>query len=256
MRHIFLCTLALFALGARAEIVTEPVEYADGDYVLEGKLVYDDAVKSARNGVIIFHEWAGPRAYEESRARQIAGLGYVAFVADVYGKEVRPEGPDACRAEVMKYYGDRDLTRRRAEAALNAFKKQRAVFQHKFVAIGYCFGGMVALELARSGANLAGAVSFHGSPDTPAPDGSHVACPLLVLHGADDPNVKMEQVAAFEAEMKAAGKDYRVVTYPGAVHRFTNPEAGSNAASGVAYNEEADKRSWAEFEGFLTTVFK
>ena len=256
MRRFVLLALFASALTARAEIKSDVVEYADGDYVLEGKLVYDDAIKEARNGVIIFHEWAGPRAYEESRAKQIAALGYVAFVADVYGKEVRPEGPDACRAEVMKYYGDRDLTRRRAEAALAAFKKQRPVFQHKFVAIGYCFGGMVALELARDGANLAGVVSFHGSPDTPVPDGSKVKCPLLVLHGGDDPHVKMDAVTAFETEMTAANVDYKVVVYPGAVHRFTNPEAGNDVASGVAYNEEADKKSWAEFEEFATTVFK
>ena len=157
IERIFAAAVVLCALAARAEIVTEVVDYQDGETVLEGKLIYDDAVTSARNGVIIFHEWAGPRSYEESRAKQIAGLGYVAIVADMYGKGVRPEGPEACRAEVMKYYGDRALTRRRADAALQAFKKQRQVFQHKFVAIGYCFGGMVALELARNGANLAGA---------------------------------------------------------------------------------------------------
>jgi dienelactone hydrolase len=255
MGRILFAVILTIALSARAAIQRETVEYADGDTVLEGTLVYDDAIKTARDGVIIFHEWAGPRDYELSRADQIAGLGYATFVADMYGKGVRPEGPEACRAEVMKYYGDRDLTRRRAGAALQAFKKQRPVFQQEFVAIGYCFGGMCALELARNGAKLAGVVSFHGSPDTPAPDGSNVKCPLRVYHGADDPHVTAAQVKAFEDEMTAAGVDFTVVAYPGAVHRFSNPDAGDNVASGVAYNKEADEKSWAAFTEFLRTVF-
>lgn len=256
IRSLALCLVLASSWTALAEIKTETVEYLDDGTVLEGTLVYDDAAKGARDGVIVFHEWAGPRAYELSRAKQIAGLGYVAFVADMYGKGVRPEGPEACRTEVMKYYGDRTLTRRRANAALQALKKQRAVFQQEFVAIGYCFGGMCALELARSGANIAGAVSFHGSPDTPEPDGSKVKCPLLVLHGADDPHVKPDQIKAFEDEMSAAGVNFKVISYPGAVHRFTNPEAGDDVVSGVAYQKDADEKSWTEFGQFLKEVLK
>jgi dienelactone hydrolase len=243
MRMSITLAFCLAATSTFAEIKRETVEYNDGETVLEGTLVYDDALPEARDGVLIFHEWAGPGAYELSRATQIAGMG------------VRPETTEARRAEVMIYYGDRELTRRRAKLALDAFRKQRPVFQQEFVAIGYCFGGMVAIELARAGANLNGVVSFHGSPDTPVPDASNVKCPILVLHGADDPHVKPEQIDSFQREMKAAGVDARVVSYAGAVHRFTNPDGGTNVASGVAYNKEADEQSWERFVAFLKSVF-
>lgn len=241
---------------AQAAIHTEIVEYKQGETVLEGYLAYDDAVEGKRPGVLIVHEWTGLGSYAKKRAEQIAGLGYAAFAADIYGKGIRPENPKDAGTQAGIYKKDRALMRERVLAGLEVLKNQAQADASKTAAIGYCFGGTAVLELARSGADVQGVVSFHGGLDTPRPeDAEKIKGKVLVLHGADDPHAPAEQVQAFEKEMRDAGVDWQAVLYGGAVHAFTNPDAGNDASKGAAYNEKADRRSWEAMKTFLTEIF-
>jgi dienelactone hydrolase len=258
LRHATAAALALAAAAAAAHAgtVTRTIEYRQGDTALEGSVTYDGSGPAKKPGVVIFHQWMGPTAYERRRAEQLAALGYVAFVADVYGKGVRPANPKEAAAEAGKYRANRPLLRARAQAALAALRQQPQVLPEKIVAIGYCFGGGTALELARSGADLLGTVTFHGSLDTPTPeDAKNIRGKVLVLHGADDPNVPRAAVLALEDELAMAGVDWEVDLYANTVHAFTQPDAGTDKSKGVAYNPEADKRSWQRFRDFLAEVF-
>lgn len=224
--------------------------------VLEGKMVYDPA-KGKRPCVLVIHDWNGPDDYELGRAKQLVALGYTAMVVDIYGKGVRPKTVAECSAESGKYAGDRTLTRKRIMAAYNYAIRQSMVDPKRMAAIGYCFGGMVALELARGGAPAKGVVTFHGNLTNPKPfDAKFILAQVLVLHGAADPFVPKAQVAAFEKEMKAAKKPYRLVAYPGAVHAFTIKGVESLGLDGVAYQAEADRKSWDEMKRFLARVLK
>jgi dienelactone hydrolase len=248
--------LSLSATAARAEIVTKAIEYRQGDTVLEGYLAYDSSGPARKPGIVVFHQWTGLSGYERMRAEKLAALGYVAFAADIYGKGVRPGNMKDAAAEAGKYRGDRPLLRARAQAALATLRQQPNVIPEKIAAIGYCFGGGAALELARSGADVAGVVSFHGSLDTPTPqDAKNIRGKVLVLHGADDPNVPRAAVLALEDELTAAKVDWQVVLYAGAVHSFTQPEAGNDPSKGAAYNASADRRSWQALKDFLGELF-
>lgn len=240
----------------RAAIHTETVEYKQGDTVLEGYLAYDDARAGKLPGVLVVHEWTGLGPYVKSRAEALAKLGYVAFGADIYGKGVRPApGPDAA-AVAGKFKNDRALLRARVLAALDRLRDNPRVDPARIAAIGYCFGGTTVLELARSGAAVAGVVSFHGGLDTPAPqDAKNIKAKVLALCGGDDPYVPPAQRQAFEDEMRQGGVDWQVVVYGGAVHSFTNPEAGNDPSKGAAYNASADRRSWAAMRQFFDEIF-
>ena len=149
------------------------------------------------------------------------------------------------------------MLRSRANAAFNVLKSHELTDQKKTAAIGYCFGGTTVLELARSGADIAGVVSFHGGLDTPTPgDAKNIKAKVLAQHGADDPFVKPQEVAAFQEEMRNAGIDWYFVSYGNAVHSFTNPEAGNDPKKGAAYNEKADKRSWKAMKSFFKEIFE
>lgn len=244
------------ALSVHAKIVTQAVEYKQGDTTLEGFLAYDDAIAGKRPGVLIVHQWLGLTDYEKQRAEQIAALGYVAFCADIYGKGVRPKDTKEAGVEATKYKSDRALLRLRVNAGLDELKKNALVDSGRVAAIGYCFGGTTVLELARSGAQLNGVVSFHGGLDSPAPaDGKNIKCKVLVCHGADDPFEKASDLAAFEDEMRQANVDWVLIKFGGAVHSFTQPMAGNDNSKGAAYNERADRRSWAAMKMFLTGIF-
>ena len=255
------CLLAvmmlLVAQTAHARLVTKNVEYRQGDTVLEGYLAYDDSVKGKRPGVLVIHEWNGIGPYVKRRVEQLASLGYVAFAADIYGKGVRPATPELAGKEAAKYRGrDRSLLRARGAAGLETLAGFPQVDTSRLAVIGYCFGGTAALELARSGAQLLGTVSFHGGLDTPVPaDALKIRGKVLALHGADDPHVPPQQVAAFQEEMRLAKVDWEMVYYGGAVHSFTNPDSGNSPSKGVAYNAEADRRSWAEMQMFFNEIF-
>lgn len=255
-------TMLLFAMmltGAvslHAAIQSKVVEYKQGDTTLEGVLVWDDTVSGPRPGVLVVHQWLGLTDYEKHRAAMLAQLGYVAFCADIYGKDARPKNVAEAGAESTKYKSDRALLRERVNAGLEQLKKSELVDPKRVAAIGYCFGGTTVIELARSGAELSGIVSFHGGLDSPAPaDGRNIKCPVLICHGADDPFEKPEDLAAFENEMREAKVDWRLIEYGGAVHGFTQPNPGF-VNPGVHYNEKADKRSWEDMKMFFAEIFK
>lgn len=236
---------------------TEAVEYRHGDVVLEGYLAYDDAFEGKRPGVAVVHEWWGLNAYVKKRADQLGRMGYVAFALDMYGKgEMTKDAKQAGEWSAV-FKNDRAFGRARAAAGLAVLKGHPLADARRVVAIGYCFGGAMALEMARGGADIGGAVSFHGSLDTPMPaESGAVKAKVLVLHGGDDPFVPQAQVAAFEDEMRKAGADWQVNVYSGTVHSFTNPEADGYGLEGVAYNEKADRRSWEAMKLFLAEIFK
>jgi dienelactone hydrolase len=242
---------------AGAGVKTEVVEYRHGDVVLEGYLAYDDSFQGKRPGVLVVHEWYGHNPYVRKRAEQLARLGYVAFASDIYGKGVLAKDAKEAGALAGIYLGDRKLMRARAAAGLDVLRRRPEVDPARLAAIGYCFGGTTVLELARSGADLASVASFHGLLNTPTPeDARNIKGKVLVLHGADDPFVPMKQVEAFQEEMRRGGVDWEFISYGGAVHRFTNPEAGSDNTKGLAYNERADRRSWEAMKAFFAETLK
>ncbi len=257
MRTLMCRLLALAGLlTARAAVQTRTIEYKQGDSALEGVLVYDDAVKTKRPGVLIVHQWKGVTDYELKRAAMLAQLGYVAFCADIYGKGIRPLTPAEAGAQAGKYKSDRVLLRSRVNAGLAVLQKSELVDARRIAAIGYCFGGTTVIELARSGADIAGVVSFHGGLDSPTPaDGKNIKCKVLACHGADDPFVPAKDLAAFEAEMRDGGADWQLIQYGGAVHSFTDWKA-DGSMKGAQYNERADKRSWEDMKQFFGEILK
>lgn len=249
--------LCMTAAVSFAKVQTKTIEYKQGDVVLQGYLAWDDAVSGKRPGIVVFHEWTGLGKYVQMRCEKLAALGYVAFGADIYGKGVRPANPQDAAATSGIYSKDRALMRARAQAGLDVLKSQPNVDVTRMAAIGYCFGGKCALELARSGAPIVGTVTFHGALDTPNPgDAKNIKGKVLALHGAADPFVTADQVAAFEKEMTDAGVDWELTKYSGAVHAFTNPDAGNDPSKGAAYNAEADARSWEAMKAFFAEIFK
>src|SRR5437016_670030 len=249
MRSLPIMLALTCALAARGQVHTEKIEYKHGDTVLEGHLAYDQSIQGKRPGVLICHQWKGLTDYEKKRAEMLAKLGYNAFALDIYGKGIRPKENDKAAAEAGKYKKDRELLRARARAGLAVLQKHELTDPRRIAAIGYCFGGTTVIELARSGAELAGVVSFHGGLDSPRPeDGKNIKCKVLALHGADDPFVPAKDLAAFEDEMRSAKVDWQLVKYGGAVHSFTDWGA---RAEGAAYNEKADHRSWEEMKRFF-----
>lgn len=248
----------IFVAASNAKIVTEKVDYKEGGQTLEGFVIYDsEQVKPGKTpGIVIVHDWMGVSDYVKMRGEQMARLGFVAFVADIYGKDTRPKDAKEAGDFAGKYRGgDRKNLRSRSEAAFNELKKNKNVDQSKISAIGYCFGGTAVLEMARMGLPVASVVSFHGglSPMN-MDDAKKIKGKVLVLHGAIDPYVKTEEIAQFQKEMDGAGVDYQFVSYSGAVHAFTQPQAGNDIKTGAAYNEKADKRSFIAMENFLKEV--
>lgn len=245
---LFLTALSVAGFGA---VVTRSVDYQDGKTVLQGFLALPEG-KGPWPGVLIAHSWNGHDAYVERRARELAEAGYAAFALDMYGKGVYHQDPKDAGAASGAFKKDRPAMQRRARKGLDLLARTPGVDRKKLVAMGYCFGGTVALELARSGAGLSGVAVFHGGLDTPKAARKGAFPPhVLVLQGGDDPWVTPKDVAAFEDEMRAVGTDWQVNVYGGAVHAFSIPEAGDDPSVGAAYDRKADLRSWEAFLGFL-----
>jgi dienelactone hydrolase len=246
--------------SAVAAVKGEAVEYRAGDTVLKGYLAYDNSINGRRPGVLVVHEWWGLNDYARKRARMLAKLGYTALAVDMYGNGKQAKHPDDAgkfAGEVRKNF---PVAKARFDAAYALLSKQKTVDPERIAAIGYCFGGGVVLEMARAGADLDGVVSFHGSLGTsnPAQSGK-VKAKVLVLNGADDPFTTEQQIDQFKKEMEDAGVDYTFISYPGAKHSFTNPDAdkfGKEFNMPLAYNAQADKASWQEMQAFFKRIFK
>ncbi len=258
MRTLALTAFLLtFTLPLHAAVQTKVVEYKQGDQILEGYLAWDDAVTGLRPGVLVVHEWTGLGDYAKMRTRKLAELGYIAFAADIYGKGIRPATSQEAGAQAGIYKKNPKLMRQRVCAGLDVLRREPLCDPKRVAAIGYCFGGTCVLELARSGAGVAGVVSFHGGLATASPaDAKNIRGKVLVLHGGDDPHVPPKEVEAFEDEMRAAGVDWQLVVYGGAVHAFTNPGSGNDKSRGAAYNAAADRRSWQAMKAFFGEIFK
>ncbi|MDZ4713256.1 MAG: dienelactone hydrolase family protein [bacterium] len=256
MKILLTLTILLsFFMNANSEIVTSDVEYKIGDVTLQGYIAYDNSSSAKRPGILIVHQWKGLTDYEKMRARQLAELGYFAFACDMYGKEVRPTSNEEAGKQAGKFYGDPNLMRERVTAGLSELKMQPLVDANNIAAIGYCFGGSSVLELARSGADIKGVVSFHGGLKTGSPGAGNIKCKVLVQHGAIDPNVPDDDVINFKKEMEAFKVDYVISEYSGTVHSFTMESAGNDISKGSAYNENADKRSWSAMKNFFAEIF-
>jgi dienelactone hydrolase len=257
-RRFFLIFLLVSAapISAYGDIVTQPVDYSQNGEQLQGWLAFDNSSSAPRPGVVIFPEWWGLNDYSKQRAQQLAKLGYVAFAADMYGKGVVTQDANVAQQLSSKFYNDNDLMRARANAALQQLTSDSHVDTKRVAAIGYCFGGTVALELARSGANLVGVVVFHGGLKTPHPeDAKNIKGKVLVCTGGDDAFIPPAQVEAFEDEMRQAGVDWEINVYGGAHHAFTNPNADKFGIPNIAYNPSADRRSWEAMKSFFDEVF-
>ena len=257
MRFLFvLLFVAAWGGSAEAALRTTVVEYRLGETLMEGYLAYDDGYVGKRPGVLVVHEWWGLNDYARKRAEQLAELGYVALAADIYGKGVRATDVKEAGELAGRFRKDRQLLRARAAAGLDLLRHEPHTDPARLAAIGFCFGGTTVLELARSGADLAGVVSFHGGLDTPNPaDATRIKGKVLVLHGADDPFVPHADVAAFEKEMRSGGVDWQLNIYGGAVHSFTNPASGNDPSKGAAYNEKSERRSWHAMRQFFRELF-
>jgi dienelactone hydrolase len=245
--------------ATKPDIKGEQVTYRAGDTTLKGYIAWDANKPGPRPGVIVVHEWWGHNEYVRRRARMLAEEGYTALAVDMYGDGKEAAHPEDAKKFMMETISKADVAKARFSAAHELLKNHSTTDPSKIAAIGYCFGGAVVLQMARSGADLDGVASFHGnlSSESPAAQGA-VKAKILVLHGADDPFVPDEQVDAFKKEMDAARADYVFIEYPGAVHAFTNPAATENGKKfdmPIAYNEEADKKSWAELQSFLRSLF-
>ena len=251
------CVGPAFILSTQAAVLTEPVEYIHGNAVLQGFMAHDPSIKGKRPGVLVVHQWKGLGDYEKKRAEMLAQLGYNVLAVDIYGKGIRADNPKDASELAGKYKSDRTLLRGRANAGLDVLRQHKLTDPGRIAGIGYCFGGTAVLELARSGADISGVVSFHGALDTPNPnDAKSIRCKVLALHGADDPFVPPKDVAAFEEEMRQAGVDWQLTSYGRAVHSFTDWNAGNDNSKGAAYNEKADRRSWEAMKLFFAEIFQ
>ncbi len=249
---------AIFSTSALASVAEKTIDYKEGSTALEGFTAAPANLTGAKTPlVIVVHEWMGLGDYEKRRTRMLAELGYVAFAADIYGKGVRTRDMDEAGKLAGKYKGDRALMRKRIQAAIDAAVKLPGVDPSRVAVIGYCFGGTVALEAARAKMPIVAAVSFHGGLSTPNPkDTRDLKAKIAVFHGADDPTVPPEEVAAFQEEMRQAKADWQFTAYGNTVHKFTNPEIAYKPGAALGYNEKADHRSWQAMQDFFKETFK
>ncbi len=259
-RLLALILLCGFSISGVAALKSEEIVYRVGDNDFTGYLVYDDAVKGKRPGVLVVHEWWGLNDYARKRADMLAKLGYTAFALDMYGTGKVADHPDDARSFMQAVTGNMPEAEKRFDKAKSILQQQPTVDASHIAAIGYCFGGGIVLHMARVGDDLDGVVSFHGSlsTDVPAQKGK-VKARVLVFTGAADPFAPPEVVSAFAQEMQRAGVDYQLISYPGAKHSFTNPDAdkfGERFGMPLAYDKHADEDSWERTRTFLAQIFK
>lgn len=236
-------------------LTTQSVDYHDGATLLEGFLAHDDARGRPRPAVMISHAWGGRDAFVCDQARRIAELGYVGFAMDMYGKGVTGTSPEENARLMQPFLDDRALLQGRMQKSLEALKQLDQVDAANVAAMGYCFGGLCVLDLARTGADVRGVVSFHGLLGAPGNTaGNRIKARVLALHGHDDPMVPVDDVIALEQELTGAGADWQIHVYGNCMHAFTNP-AANNPGFGTVYNATADTRSWRALRSFLSELF-
>ena len=260
---IILLFLMLATVTASADILTKAAEYERGGTKFEGYLAYDSSVTpdAKRPGVLVIPEWWGLDDYVKGRASQLAEMGYVAFVADMYGGGVNTTDAKKAKELAGPLHGSPEFAAR-AQAGLDELLKTGLVDPKKVAAIGFCFGGSACQALANAGAPLAGIVSFHGGLIQPSPEAlKNIRCKILILNGAIDPTVTLEAITNYMKALDSAGIDYQFINYSGALHAFTNPDATKlaekNGMTGtVGYNETAARRSWAQMKMFFDEIFE
>ncbi|HEX6297248.1 MAG TPA: dienelactone hydrolase family protein [Burkholderiales bacterium] len=247
----------LMGAAAHAAVKEEPVTYKDGDTTMKGFIVYDDAKKGRRPGIVVVHEWWGVTKHTRAEARRFARQGYTAFVADMYGDAKSADNPKDAGGLMKSLMGNPAAVESRFNAARAQLAKHASVDPKKIGASGYCMGGTVVLNMARAG-DLAAVTAFHPSLGGYKPASEPIKAKVLVLNGADDPFNKPDQIDAFKKDMDAAKADYQFINYPGAVHAFTNPEAtekGKKYNLPLAYNAKVDKQAKAEATKFFRAAF-
>ena len=256
----FIIMISFFVLTSiiQAQVKTEPILYQDGDVELEGFLAYDKLLKSKRGGVLIIHDKYGLNDFTKKRAEELAKLVYIAFALDLFGKDITiNEQTDI--DELLEPFFDENqaLIPQRAQLGLGNLADHSKVDASRIAVIGYGFGGTVAMELARSGANLSATVNYFGKL-TPLKTETNqkIKCPILILIGSDDPKIPREDLESFKVEMNSENNDWQINTYGGAVHGFTYYELGFEPSSGEAYNYNADKRSWEAVKILLLETLK
>ncbi len=236
-------------------IQTRQLEYADGDLVLEGLLAWDDAVEGPRPGVMVSHAWAGRTGFEGSIVVKLAELGYVGFALDLYSKGVRGSNKEENAALMQPFLDDREMLQQRLLLSLNTMREQAEVDAENVAVIGYCFGGLSVLDIARTGEDLAGVASFHGILVPPGNlEGNTITAKVLVLHGWDDPMAPPEHFVALAEELTAMGADWQMHAYGNTLHAFAKPGT-DDPTIGALYSEKADRRSWAATQDFLAELF-
>jgi len=263
MRHFLIGAAVAMVLGgtAHSAVLEQAVSYKAGETVMKGYIVFDDASQARRPGIVVVHEWWGITKHVHDEARRLAGQGYTAFIADLYGDGKTADNPKDAGALSGAVRKDPVTMLARFKAAQDTLSSHASVDASTLGAVGFCFGGSVVLDVARAGADLKGVAAFHaglGAAAASAEPGK-VKAKVLVLNGADDPLIKPASIDAFKSEMAAAKVDYRYLSYPGAVHAFTNPEAtekGKQFNLPLAYQAEADKQSKAEAGQFFGAIFK
>jgi len=247
------------AAAKAPKLKEENISYKIDSLNMDGFVVYDENIEGKRPAVLVVHEWWGLNEYAKRRARELAGLGYIAMAVDMYGNGQRADNPELAGKLATPFYQNPVMAKAHFDAALNKLKTYSQADSTNIAGIGYCFGGGMLLNFARMGEDLKGIVSFHGSLlGTPA-DKNLLRSKILVLHGNDDQFVKAEEVAAFKKQMDSIGADYTFKAFPGATHAFTNPDAtamGTKFNIPIAYNAAADTASWNEMKSFFSGLFK
>jgi dienelactone hydrolase len=260
MRLMLLVLLLFGVVASRAGVVGKEIAYTSDTLTMKGYIAYDDKIQGKRPGILVVHEWWGHNDYARKRAEMLAGLGYIALAVDMYGNGKQASHPDDAGKFAGEVMSNMTAMKARFSAAMDLLKKDEHTDSTQIGAIGYCFGGGVVLAMAREGADLKAVVSFHGSLATqrPAKKGN-VKAKILVCNGADDKFIAADDIAKLKTEMKSAGAQLTFINYPGAIHAFTNPAAtdlGKKFNLAIAYNENADKKSWTAMKSMFEKVFK
>jgi len=256
--RLVLMVLMAIVVGTttQAEVLKKAVSYQHEDVKLEGYLAYDDSIEGKRPAVLVSHEWWGLNDYVRQRVERLAAMGYVAFGLDMYGKHKVTKHPQQAAEWMKQVNRDVHLWQQRALAGLEVLKKEPKTDTARIAAIGYCFGGATVQQLAYSGANIKGVVSFHGTLLPPPDDqGKRVKAKILICHGGSDPFIEEGAVQHYISAMERSGLDWQMVIYGGAKHSFTNPEADRMGMNALQYSKSADQRSWEHMKRFFEEIF-